>query len=306
MSAIEIKNLSKKFNNFSAVKNLTFEVGENRVFGFLGPNGAGKTTTIRMMAGLIKPTAGEIKINNQIIDFESSDSKNGFGYLPEQPSFYAWMTGLEYLNFVSDIFQIDDKANKIKKMLKLVDLTEAKDRRISNYSNGMKQRLGIAQSLIHDPKVIIMDEPVSALDPIGRKEVLEIITELKKDRTVFMSTHILADVDRICDDVAIINKGELVKVASLADLKETFSKPILEVEFKADPKSVIKSLEKETWTGKIEHDGNQLRIWLQDDSVIEKNIPLKFFANEEIGVLRYGLNLPEIEDLFIELVEGKK
>ena len=307
MPAIKLTKISKKFGDFSAVSDLSLEIAENRVVGFLGPNGAGKTTTIRMMVGLSKPTSGEIEIDGTKISFGDSSTNYLFGYLPEQPAFYGWMTGQEYLEFVASTFGLDskEKEKRINELLKLTDLAEARNKRISTYSNGMRQRLGIAQALINRPKVLIMDEPVSALDPIGRREVLSVIENLKKDMTILLSTHILSDVDRICDDVAIINKGKLITFSSLSDLKAKYSTQILEVEFSDDPESLVGDLKKEKWADKVEKNGNHLKIWLKDDDSIVQNEPLKFFADAKIGVLKYGLSLPEIEDLFVRLVEEK-
>jgi len=182
MTAISVNNLTKKFKSFTAVDNLSFEVTKNHVVGFLGPNGAGKTTTLRMLVGLSKPSSGTITISNTVVNFGDSSSNEKIGYLPELPSMYGWMSGYEYLNFIGDIFKLpkQTKESRIKRLLELVNLMGAKNKRISTYSGGMKQRLGIAQALMNNPEVIIMDEPVSALDPIGRKEVLEVIEKLKK------------------------------------------------------------------------------------------------------------------------------
>lgn len=308
MVAIKVQNLSKTFKNFKAVRGIDFEVGENRVVGFLGPNGAGKTTTIRMLVGLSEPSDGEIEIAGQKVTFGSSVTNANTGYLPEQPAFYGWMTGQEYLNFIAGIFNIEEpkKNKRIEELLSLVNLKEAGIRKISGYSNGMKQRLGIAQALINDPKVLIMDEPVSALDPIGRREVLEIIGQLKKDKTIFLSTHILSDVDRICDDVIIINKGKIVTTSPLPELKEKYATSILEVEFTRDPGDAFNAIDHEDWAERFEKDGNTLRIWLKDTSAVESNLPLKRLMEPGIGIIKYGQALPSVEDLFVSLLEDKK
>lgn len=306
MSAIEVKNLTKKFGDFTAVSDLTFTLEENRVLGFLGPNGAGKTTAIRMIVGLSKPTSGEIALAGQNVLFGNSSANHLFGYLPEQPSFYGWMTGVEYLEFVADLFDLKAKEKKIADLLNLVDLTAAKNKKISTYSNGMKQRLGIAQAIINDPKVLVMDEPVSALDPIGRREVLAVINNLKKHMTIMLSTHILADVDRVCDDIAIINKGKLIVFSSIEELKTNYASQIIEVEFEKDPASIISDLKKEEWAEKVEKENHRLKIWIKDQAVIDENKALKFFAKAGMPVLEFGLKLPEVEDLFISILEDKK
>jgi ABC-2 type transport system ATP-binding protein len=306
--AIKVKNLSKTFKDFKAVSGIDFEVPENKVVGFLGPNGAGKTTTIRMIVGLSKPTDGEIEVNGEKVVFGDFGANKSFSYLPELPSFYGWMSGKEYLDYIAQIFGIDIKTRKkkIAELLKLVNLADFANRKIAAYSNGMKQRLGIAQALINDPKVLIMDEPVSSLDPIGRREILRIIEELKKKMTIFLSTHILSDVDKICDEIIIINKGKIAINSTLADLKEKYAKSILEVEFSGDSNGIEDKLKAENWIKKYEKNGNNIKIWLSDENVMQKNIPLKFFASQNIAVIKYGIKMPEVEDLFIDLIKEKK
>lgn len=308
MPQIIVKNLSKKFGSFTAVSDLTFSIDENRVVGFLGPNGAGKTTTMRMLVGLSKPTSGSIEIAGKSVLFGDSSANKYFGYLPEQPAFYSWMTGFEYLKFVAESFGMkkDEYEKKIENLLVTVGLTAAKNKKIGAYSNGMRQRLGIAQAVINDPKVLIMDEPVSALDPIGRKETLQVIEKLKKNMTILFSTHILSDVDKICDDVIIIDKGKLLAFSSLSELKERHATQILQIEFQSDPEKLVKDLEKEDWVTKVEKAGNNLSLVLKDDEVIQKNLPMKYFSTKGIGIISYTLNLAQVEDLFLELVKEDK
>ena len=306
---IKIKNLSKKFGNFSVLHDLSFEVGDKRVVGFLGPNGAGKTTTIRIMAGLSRADSGSVEILGQAVTFGQVSTNRLFGYLPEQPVFYNWMTGAEYLSFCADIFGLKSevKAKRIEELLKMANLTEAKDRKIGGYSNGMKQRLGIAQALINDPAILILDEPVSALDPIGRHEVLEVIKKLKKDKTIFLSTHVLADVDKICDDVVILNKGKLVATSSLADLKAKYTEAILEVSFASEvPQELIKKLEAKSWSKRHEKRGKLLRIWLKSAEILETNQLLDLFLSEGQVVLKYEKIVPEAEDLFFSLIKEQR
>lgn len=307
MSGVKVDSLSKSFKGFKAVDAISFELKAGRVMGFLGPNGAGKTTTLRMLVGLSKPDSGSIQIAGQTVNFGQATENAKFGYLPEQPAFYGWMTGLEYLTFIANIFNISHSRDKIiKDVLVTVGLWEAKGRRIAGYSNGMKQRLGIAQALINNPEVIIMDEPVSALDPIGRREVLQLISKLRHTKTILFSTHILSDVDRICDDVAIINKGKIMVMSSIGELKEKYAKPILEVEFTQNPEPLITDIKKQEWASKVEGSGNQIKIWLSRPEVMEDNRPLRYFASSGMSVLKYGLMLPEVEDLFVDLIkEGK-
>ncbi len=214
------------------------------------------------------------------------------------------MSGREYLEFIADIFEIPPKAKAkhVKQLLEIVDLTGAQNNRISTYSGGMKQRLGIAQALINDPEVIILDEPVSALDPLGRKEVLKVIEKLKSNRTILFSTHILSDVDRICDDVVIINHGRLVVSKPLAELKAQYATPILDIEFVSDASDIASLVGNEKWVKKLEQNGSSLKIWLNDESAVKSNLAFEYFAKRGLGILQYGLRLPETEDLFVELL----
>lgn len=306
--SIKVTNLTKKFGDFIAVDKLEFQVQKNHVVGFLGPNGAGKTTTLRMIVGLSEATSGSIEISGVPVIFGNSASNQKIGYLSELPSFYLWMNGVEYLNFVADIFRIEPvkKQAKIDELLKLVNLWDARGKKIGTYSGGMKQRLGIAQALINDPEVVILDEPVSALDPIGRKETLEIIERLKVDKTILLSTHVLSDVDRICDDVVIVNHGKLVAMSPLPELKAKHASPMLEIEFNKTPEKLLPDLKNQSWVKKFENDGSMLKIWLNDNDVVKDNLPIEYFVNKKIGILNYGLRMPEMEDLFIELVGGEK
>ncbi len=224
MYAIEIENLSKtyfdkKFKKVEALKKLHLQVAQGEVLGFLGPNGAGKSTTIKMVVGLMKATAGSIRILGQSV--ADPLARLHIGFLPENPAFYDFLTAREYLLFVGRTFKMSGQklAQRCDEALLLVDLVDASKRPIRTYSKGMVQRLGIAQTWIHDPDIFILDEPMSGLDPIGRSMVKQIIQDLKgQGKTVFFSTHITSDVESICDRVAILKNGELQSVDSVADI----------------------------------------------------------------------------------------
>jgi ABC-2 type transport system ATP-binding protein len=215
MNAIEIQNLSKTFRGkglttVEAVKGLSLPVAQGEVFGFLGPNGAGKSTTIKIVMGLIKPSVGHVQIMG--MPTSSYQSRKRVGYLPENPSFYDYLNAWEYLTFVGRTFGMSEPVIKerVEANLKLLDLWEARVRPIRAYSKGMVQRLGLAQALIHDPDVYILDEPMSGLDPIGRALVKEIILKLRANgKCVFFSTHITSDVEAVCDRVGVIVDGTL-------------------------------------------------------------------------------------------------
>jgi len=223
MIAIEIKNLSKIFRGkrgakVEALTDLSLELIKGEVFGFLGPNGAGKSTTIKILMGLISPTSGIAKLNGE--DVRTVQARARVGYLPENPAFYEFLSAKEYLQFSGQAFGLKGKLldGRIEEVLELLDLTAAKKRLIRGYSKGMVQRLGIAQTLLHDPDLFILDEPMSGLDPIGRALVKKIILKLKqRGKTVFFSTHITSDVETVCDKVGILKKGSLQCVKDVRD-----------------------------------------------------------------------------------------
>ncbi len=221
---IKTENLTKTYKgkkgkDVEALKGLNLEVQSGEVFGFLGPNGAGKSTTIKLLMGLIHPTSGTFFING--IEGTSPDYKRVVGYLPENPNYYEYLSGEEWLSFVGKAFGMQDSdiSAESDRLLKLLDLYEARRRPIKGYSKGMVQRLGLAQCLIHDPDILILDEPMSGMDPLGRNLIKDIILELKtKGKCVFMSTHILNDIETICDRVGIIVRGELRLTESIRDI----------------------------------------------------------------------------------------
>lgn len=222
MSAITISGLTKTYKgkkSVEALRNLHLDIFPGEILGFLGPNGAGKSTTIKTLMGLIRPTAGNAQIMGK--DISSHESRRKVGYLPENPSFYDYLSAEEYLHFVGKAFGLSGVAlsEKSEYVLKLLELWDARKRQIRGYSKGMVQRVGLAQALIHDPELYVLDEPMSGLDPVGRALVKEIILGLKKrGKTVFFSTHITDDVEKVCDRVAVLVKGDLVALDSVDNI----------------------------------------------------------------------------------------
>ena len=222
---IEIRNLTKIYRSGFflrkkvGVQNLSLQVEKGEVFGFLGQNGAGKTTTIKVLVGLSHPTSGEVLILRQKVEHKAV--RRSIGYVPESPYFYEYLTAQETMQFYSQLYGLPRSVwkQRIPELLELVGLTQEAGKQIRRYSKGMRQRLGLAQALLADPPVVIMDEPTSGLDPLGRRLVKELILQLKeKGKTVFFSSHILPDVEAICDRVGLIHKGKLVREGTVEDL----------------------------------------------------------------------------------------
>ena len=221
---IQLENLSKRYGEFKAVDGISLEIDKGEIFGFLGPNGAGKTTTIKMMAGLLKPTSGRIVINGYDIIENPIEAKRITGFIPDRPFIYEKLTGKEFLHFIGGLYGIRNNGfgESVSRLLKLFDLDEWGDELIEGYSHGMKQRLVMSSALIHDPKVIVVDEPMVGLDPKGArlvKEVFRMITSL--GTTVFMSTHSLEIAEEMCNRIAIIQKGKLIALGSMDELRST-------------------------------------------------------------------------------------
>ena len=221
MNILEIRQLNKRFGEHQVIKNLDLVVAEHSVYGFIGQNGAGKTTTMKMALGLLKPDSGSIYICGEPVTYGQTRTNKKVGYLPDVPEFYGYMKPKEYLTLCGEITGLSkiEIQTRIIELLQLVGLSDV-NRKIAGFSRGMKQRLGIAQALLNEPTLLICDEPTSALDPIGRKEILDILAAVKEKTTVIFSTHILSDVERICDHVAILNEGKVALEGTLPELKK--------------------------------------------------------------------------------------
>lgn len=230
MTLLTVKNLTKKFKEKTAVGKVSFSFEAGKCVALIGPNGAGKTTIIRTLAGLLKPTSGTIEFKQMK---PNQDIRAMIGYLPQYPMFYSWMTGKEFLIYSGELSFLpkSQAAERAEELLKVVGIADAKNKRIGTYSGGMKQRLGIAQAIIHHPKLLLLDEPVSSLDPLGRREVLELIEQLKLDMTILFSTHILADADEVSDELLLLHKGKIVEAGSMKELRHKHQADIIELKF---------------------------------------------------------------------------
>ena len=310
MEAIRCQGLTKRYGDVTALDSLDLVVEERSVFGFLGPNGAGKTTTVKLLAGLSLPSAGKAWVAGEETTSGSPQMRARIGLLPDVPAFCEWMTGREFLDFVGEMHRLPSPERILRRdeLLELVDLRDAARRKIGGYSRGMRQRLGIAQALMNRPSVLFMDEPTSALDPIGRRDVLLLIEQLSQQTTVFMSTHILSDVERVCDVVGIINQGKLVIESTVDDLRRRYARSVFELEFEEDAAPLITRLGSVPWLVKQEmvtvNDAPTLRIQASDINTAKWELPALVTASG-LTLLRYELTLPSLEDIFVELMEGE-
>jgi ABC-2 type transport system ATP-binding protein len=219
---LTLANLTKRFDGFAAVDDLSLEVRPGELFGFLGPNGAGKTTTIKMACGLLRPTSGTVTVGGYDIGRQPLEAKALLGLVPDTPVLYKKLTGREFARFVGELYKVPRATvdKRVGDLLELLGMTESADNLIETYSHGMKQKVSLAAALVHDPKLVILDEPTVGLDPRSAKVVKDVLRALcKMGKTVFMSTHILEIAERVCDRVGIINKGKLVAVGSVDELR---------------------------------------------------------------------------------------
>ncbi len=220
MNILSINNVNKSFGDNKILNDLSFDVKEGSIYGFLGQNGAGKTTLLKMILGLEDIKEGTITVNNEEVKFGETNTNKYIGFLPDVPEFYGFLKPLEYLKLCGQVTGInkDEIISRSKELLKQVGLSDS-NKKICTFSRGMKQRLGIAQALLNKPKLLLCDEPTSALDPIGRKEILDILLSVKGSTTIVFSTHILSDVERICDEVGVLHKGNLVLSGTMEEIK---------------------------------------------------------------------------------------
>ncbi len=307
MDAIRCDGLTKTFGEVRALDGLTLTVPEGSIYGFLGPNGAGKTTTIRILTGLARASSGQARVDGVDLAQDGADLARRIGYLPEEPAFYGWMSPIEYLDYIGRIFDLDaeERRRRVSELLELVGLTDVSKRRIAGFSRGMRQRLGLAQALVNRPHVLFLDEPASALDPAGRREVLEMVEGLRGSVTVFMSTHILADVERVCDTIGIIARGRLITEAPRQELLSRYAVPAYEVETHPENAAALAAwaaaLGDASWLQGVSLDGHRCRLQVAD---VERAGPLLMAALAQSGlpVVRYQVVRPSLEDIFLRLV----
>ena len=305
---ITVEKLTKKFRDITAVEDITFQVGEGEVFGFLGPNGAGKTTTIRILCCLISKTSGEVKIANYDTSNvnDSLQIRKMIGLVPDNVGLYSDLTAFENLDFYGKMYEFSEGRRKenIERFLKMLELWDKKDVRVGSFSKGMKQKLALARSLIHEPKLLFMDEPTANLDPESSKTVRDFIIQLKKEgRTIFLNTHNLDEAQRICDRIAIV-KTKLLTIGSPESLRESLAGPRTEIQLVDITKSIVNTLKKSI-PNKIEVSGNKLIVSVTNP---DKENPAIISAIASAGgqVREVTKLMPTLEDVYLQIIKETK
>jgi len=306
---VHTQDLSKSYEDTRVLKSLDLKVPENSIFGFLGPNGAGKTTTIKLLLGLIRPTEGGGAVFGKDIVRDSIEIRKRIGYLAQEPRFYEYMTAREALHFRAKFFYTGPKFKidiRIAETLALFGLEDKADRPIKSFSGGERQRLGIAQAQINHPDLLILDEPTANLDPIGRRDVLNVMDDLREYSTIFYSTHILDDVQQVSDTVAILNHGELVVQAPLDELLNG-SEKVYFLKLRGDTSSVYSKVLAQTWVSDITTDYKNgqttWRVSVVDDNAAEAQLQRLVLEDGQITVAEFRRAKHELEDVFMDLVK---
>ncbi|MCH1983194.1 ABC transporter ATP-binding protein [Ruminococcus sp. OA3] len=305
MNALEIKGLGKVFGTHTVIDDLNLRVPQNCVFGFLGQNGAGKTTTMKMILGLLKPDSGEIHVFGERVSYGQTNTNRYIGFLPDVPEFYGFMKPEEYLRLCGEITGMEARQIKIRsdELLKLVGLGDT-NKRISGFSRGMKQRLGIAQALLNQPRLLICDEPTSALDPLGRKEILDILEKVKETTTVLFSTHILSDVERICDDIAVLHRGRIELQGDLEKIRAQHRHDSIRVIFQDSGalSQFLKIPEIRELKLNTEISGTELICRVTDAMEQTEKILLTQLSMHNILPMKFEVLEPTLENMFMEVV----
>jgi ABC-2 type transport system ATP-binding protein len=300
MSLIQIHGLKKSFQGNEVIKGLDFNLEKGKCIALLGPNGAGKTTTLRMLSGLMKPTKGSITFSDAKKD---GDIRHLIGYLPQFPVFYDWMSGMEFLQYVGKLAGLTNKEGRERslELLELVGISDAKNRRVGKYSGGMKQRLGIAQAIIHRPQLVMLDEPVSALDPFGRREVLELLEGLKKETTILFSTHILNDAEEVCDEILFLHNGEIVESGTMEDLRERYQQAKIDLIFRKKTAEMESNFKNHHLTQSLLVDGNRISVFVTNVEQARKEF-LKLIFDKDWQLDKFEISSMTLEDVFMKVV----
>lgn len=304
MPLVEVEGLTKAYGTVKAVNAISFGMAEGRCTALLGPNGAGKSTTLTMLAGLLRPSSGTMRFDGLAPE---ADRRSIIGYLPQQVAFPGWMTGREYLVLVGELFGMPraEAKRRALDLLEALGIADAGNRRIGGYSGGMKQRLGLAQALVRKPRLLILDEPVTGLDPVGRRDVLNLLRELKSESTILFSTHVLPDAEELSDDIMIIRHGEIAVAEELDALRERYEQPIVEVEFETETAARAWSEKLSSAAGaeaEMRRDVIRFRFDSKDAMRLGAAQTYRAIAELSIPARRVELGQTTLEDLFLKVI----
>lgn len=307
MDVLKLSHLSKSFGGLAVIRDVSFSVPERCVFGLIGKNGAGKTTTMKMILGFLRPDGGETKVCGQRVVYGGAATNRHIGYLPDVPEFYGYMRPREYLKFCGQLSgmraaRIREKSDELLSMVGLADA----NRKIGGFSRGMKQRLGIAQALLNEPKLLICDEPTSALDPVGRKEILDILSLAAKQTAILFSTHILSDVERVCDRIGILDEGKIALTGDLDEIKSTYRQDTIRLELDGQNGAqwLANTLKQLSFVSQTSVKENNVTLRISDARSHWCDV-LEAILREGIPLLRYEQLEPSLEDVFLEVVSSK-
>ncbi|MBV6397012.1 MAG: putative ABC transporter ATP-binding protein YxlF [Anaerolineales bacterium] len=309
---ISTEGLGKSFDEVHALKSLDLRVPQKSIFAFLGTNGAGKTTTIKLLLGLLKPTRGGGKILGMDIVRDSVDIRARIGYLPQDTRFYEHMTARQTLAYTAQFFYAGPQSEinkRVNEMIELVGLEGKADRPIKSFSGGERQRLGIAQAEINYPDLLILDEPAASLDPQGRRDVLEVMSRLSKHSTIFYCTHILDDVQKVSDRVAIVNQGKLVKQAPIQELLSGAGDVTYAITLTGDAQNAYTQVNQQQWVSGVESktkDGQTTWFVSVTDESAAKDRLLNLLISNGLNVLNFSRKEQNLEDVFLNIIEGSR
>lgn len=299
---LEIKNVTKSFKAKTAVNNFSMEIQRGECVALAGPNGAGKSTLIKLISDIMNPDQGEVLLNGKNI----SKMKKEIGYLPQYPNFFPWMTANETLSFMGQLSNIgkDELKRAIPRVLSKVGLSGEENSKVGTFSGGMKQRLGIAQALLHKPSLILMDEPVSSLDPIGRREVLNIINEIKEETTILLSTHILGDAEEVCERFVIIKDGVKIEDTTMIDLLRKNNKDKLYFEITEKGKDWVREIGTFNYVKSVDINGNSVKVEVNDVG-LNKDMLLENALENNVNIVKFEIDNESLEEIFLKLVVDK-
>ncbi len=311
MALLQTTNLTKIYGNrMIAVNGINLSIEKGWVYGLLGPNGAGKTTLVKLLLGLQAPTAGHAELFGKRVTPNSSDIRQRIGYLPTNPKFPPTMTPITYLDLLGQLFGMtkEERMPRLAGLIRAVDLLPAASRPIKSFSTGMTTRLGIAASLLNDPDLLIWDEPTAGLDPAGRKYTLDLLRELGKTKTIIVSSHILTDIDRVCDHVGILHEGKMIFGGSVREMKETIGRNNVDIEIDAEPEQadqLCRRLEGIPEVLGFERKGNFIEIRFAPSERLAAPLGKLLLLADEVGVdiLAIGSTRSQTEDAFLHLLE---